>query len=336
MVNPHKIKFRKFFSNEINIPDLIMCCAFDSDNSEVTTYLNREAVSVESHDGRYNNTIKYKYNERFSPRFTFLKKGFGDFEMSEVRTVLKWLTSSDKTSLLDVYYDDSNVIAWSAIGNWTEIESYKLANNRTVGIVATFESVTPYALSPLHNVTQEFFDTSDKDIVINIETDDAEALVYPRITIHQHDTSGVVEVDHVMTDADEWIEGTVYHYGTNYYWIDPQPNTTTGGIQYVKTTSNTRPTNIETTSVVLTNTYTNTDGKLSEIKTVIKNNVRGETIVLDGANKIISSSRVNGRIFGDDFSWNWLPLFEGSNTISVTGKCTIGIEYRTPIKCGEY
>jgi hypothetical protein len=139
-----------------------------------------------------------------------------------------------------------------------------------------------------------------------------------------------------MTDADEWIEGTVYHYGDTYYWLDPQPNPTTGGVQNVKTVSKTKSTNVETTSVVLTNTHTDNTGEIRVIKTVVKNNVRGETVVLDGANKIISSSRVSGRIFGEDFSWNWMPLFEGKNTISVIGKCTVTIDYRTPIKCGEY
>lgn len=333
MITPYKIVYNKFSSRDFN---LICCLAFDSDNGETSTYLSREAVVSEVYDGSFKRVHGYKWTESFQPKFTFVKDDFSDFTFEEQRRVLRWLTSKNTTSFLSVYYDDSEVVTMDILGGWTEIQTYKLGNNRTVGICATFESVTPYALSPLYSNTYEFFDTSDENIVINIKTDDTQSLVYPKITIHQHEASGVIEVDHAMTDSDEWIEGTVYHYGNNYYWIDPQPNSTTGGIQYVKTTSSTKPTNIETTSVVLTNIYTDPNGKLSEIKMIVKNNIRGETIILDGANKIISSNRTYGRIFGDDFTWNWLPLFEGTNTISVLGKCTVTVEYRIPIKCGEF
>ena len=181
MVSPHKIKFNKISSEELNVIDLIMCVAFDSDNGETSSFLGREAVASESYDGRYKNVTRYKYNELFSPRFTFMKKNFGNFTMEEVRQVLKWLTSLDTTSLLNVYYDDSEVVSWSAVGGWTEINTYKLANNRTVGITAVFEAVTPFALSDLYTVTKTITSTDNK-LTINIDTDDNKP-VYPRVTI---------------------------------------------------------------------------------------------------------------------------------------------------------
>jgi hypothetical protein len=181
MVSPHKIKFNQISSEELNVIDLIMCVAFDSDNGETSSFLGREAVASESYDGRYKNVTRYKYNELFSPRFTFLKKDFGNFTMEEVRQVLKWLTSLDTASLLNVYYDDSEVVSWSAVGGWTEINTYKLANNRTVGITAVFEAVTPYALSDLYTATKTITATDNK-LTINIDTDDNKP-VYPRVTI---------------------------------------------------------------------------------------------------------------------------------------------------------
>jgi hypothetical protein len=181
MVSPHKIKFNQISSEELNVIDLIMCVAFDSDNGETSTFLGREAVASESYDGRYKNVTRYKYNELFSPRFTFMKKNFGNFTMEEVRQVLKWLTSLDTASLLNVYYDDSEVVSWSAVGGWTEINTYKLANNRTVGITAVFEAVTPYALSDLYTATKTITATDNK-LTINIDTDDNKP-VYPRVTI---------------------------------------------------------------------------------------------------------------------------------------------------------
>ena len=112
--------------------------------------------------------------------------------MSELRTVLKWLTSSDTPTLLDVYYDDSNVVGFSAIGNWTEVSSYKLANSRTVAVVATFESIHPFALSDLYTVTQK---TSD---LINT------TMYYWNTTT----VSGVAAPQYVLTNVREPKIGT--------------------------------------------------------------------------------------------------------------------------------
>ena len=130
-----------------------------------------------------------------------------------------------------------------------------------------------------------------------------------------------------MTDTDNWVEGSVFHYGGNYYWVDADG---------VKHTSATNTSGIETTSVSMRNTHTNDNGAVATFDTLVKNNIKGETVVLDGANRIVSSSRTSGRIFGDDFDWQWIPLYEGKNELSFVGNCTVTIEYRYPIKCGEF
>lgn len=335
MIAANRIKFQKIFSNELNIPDLIMECAFDSDNSEVSTYLNREGVSMESYDGRHNNTIRYKYSERFSPRFTFLKKGFGDFDSSELRSVLKWLTSSDVPTLLDVYYDDSNVVGFSAVGNWTEISSYKLANNRTVGIVATFESVHPFALSDLYTVTQTVTNSTNNKITINIDTDDNKP-VYPRVTIDHgyngaHHTVIRIADGTTLTYLSDMVENTVYYNGTTYYWKTAD---STDPAYFHESTTNP---NLTTTSVRITNKHTDFLNQSTTLTPVIvKNNNNSEKVVLDGANQVISSSSVN-RIFDDDFvNWNWPMLLDGKNELTVEGNCMVTIEYREPRKVGEY
>ena len=328
MISPHRIKFRGIESTELNIIDLIMCVAFDSDNGETSTYLNREAVVSETYDGRYKRVHGYKYNESFSPKFTFTKSNFGDFTMDEVRQVLKWLTSISQAALLDVYYDDSNVVSWSAIGGWTELNTHKLANNRTVAITATFEAITPYAMSDIYAITKDVSSPTNNTITINLETDDPQNAVYPRITIRQNSTTNVIEIDHAMTDTDNWTEGSVFHYGSNFYWVDSEG---------VKHTSSTNTSDFETTSVFIRNIHKNEYGVVvATFDTLAKNNIKGETIILDGANRVVSSSRTNGRIFGDDFDWRWIPLYEGKNELSFVGNCTVTIEYRYPIKCGEF
>lgn len=333
MISPHRIKFQKIFSNELNIPDLIMDVAFDSDSSETETYLNRESVSQESYDGRRSHVTSYKYSERFSPRFTFVKKGFGDFSAVELRSVLKWLTSSDTPTLLDVYYDDSNVVEWSAVGNWISIESYKLSNNRTVGIVATFEAVTPFAMSDIYTVTKTIYDATDNKITINIDTDDNKP-VYPRITIKHH--GSVVSIPEGATysslvDMVDKVDNTPYFNGTTYYWklIDD-----TGAASFHMGTTNPQ---LTTTSVKLTNKHTDFFAQSQVFpSTVVKNNNTTETIVMDGANKVISSSSVN-RVFDTDFvNWTWLPLLDGKNEITIEGNCTVTFEYRCVRKIGEW
>lgn len=373
MISPHRIKYRGIESTELNVLDLIMCVAFDSDNGETGTYLNREAVASETYDGRYKRVHSYKYGESFSPKFTFMKKDFGNFTIDEVRKVIKWLTSTDTTGLLDVYYDDSEVITWSAIGGWTEISSYKFANNRTVGIVATFEAITPYAMSDLYTVTKTITSDADNKIIINIDTDDNKP-VYPRITIQEKGIVIPIAAEKNFNVYSDMVPNTVYYNGSHYYWKSDESSLVTGatepeygwtkvtrdtvystndeikdGIVYYYTSdqkyrwidpytfkSSTSDPGLATTSVRIINKhYDLLDRFIGISTTVVKNNGSTETVILDGANKVLSSSSTR-RIFGDDFDWKWLPLYEGKNEIMVEGNCDITFEYRTVVKCGEY
>ena len=264
MVSPQKIKYNGIFSDTgLNPLDIILDVAFDSDNGAMSSYLNRSAVAAESHDGRYKNTYNYRYDELFSPQFTIVKKDFSDFTQEEVRKVLKYLTSTDKPALLEVYYDSaSNVVDWACIGGFTSIETYKIANSRTVGIVAQFEAVTPWALSDIYTVTKTISGTST--FTVNIDTDDNQP-VYPKVTIAEKGAS---------------VKFTNKH--TDFF----NQSNTSRSIELV-------------------------------------NNTVGERIIVDGANKLITTTATNRR-FGDDFNWTWLALYDGKN------------EYRTVIKCGEY
>ena len=60
-----------------------------------------------------------------------------------------------------------------------------------------------------------------------------------------------------------------------------------------------------------------------------------ETIIIDGANKVLSSSSTK-RIFGDDFNWDWLPLYDGKNELIIEGNCEVTIEFREIRKVGEW
>lgn len=225
MVSPHRVKYAGIASDELNILDLVMCAALDGDNGETNSFLNRSAVQSESHDGRYKPTVRYKYDEVFAPKFTFLKKDFCDFSMDEVRLLLKYLTSKDTTALLEVFYDDSNVVSWAAIGGWTELNLQKLANNRTIGVTAVFSAVHPFAFSDLYTVTKTISSATDNKITINIDTDDNQP-VYPRVTIEEK--GSVVNIPTSMVfnnilDMVDYVENTAYYNGSTYYWKTSEP-----------------------------------------------------------------------------------------------------------------
>ena len=333
MISANRIEFRGYSSVDF---DLKTCMAFESDSGEVSTYLTREAVASESYRGEFKRIHNFKYTETFNPKFTFIKDGFGDFTTEEVRKVLRWLTGGTHASFLTVYNDDSNVVHFEILGGFSEVSLYKLGNGRVVGIVATFESAHPYALSPLQTVSKTITSPTDNTITINVDSDNEESAIYPRITI-QHGISLTVNVNRKMVTDNKWVDndwmdGTVYYYASagEYYYNRHNED---GSV--VPTAQTTMPTTA-TTSVIIKNTYVDEDGKTQVVTLRIANNSRGEKVILDGANKVISSSSTN-RIFGDDFiDWAWLPMYNGTNTITVIGNCTVAFEWREPRKIGEY
>lgn len=329
MLAPHRIKFAGVFINELNAPDLIMDCAFDSDNSEVSTFLTREAVASEMYDGRNRRISSFKYTETFAPKFTFMKKGFEDFTQDEVRALLKYLTSKDTTGLLEVYDDDSNVVSWASIGNFSEIQLYKIANKRTVGVTAVWNSISPFALSDLYTVTKTISNPTDNKITIEIDTDDNKP-VYPRITITEKGSVVRIPSGTVLTYLSDMVENTAYFNGTTYYW---KTEDSTDPIYFKSSITNP---NLSTTSVRFRNTHTDFFNQKTVLDpTIVKNNNTTEIVTLDGANKIVSSNSVR-RIFGDDFNLRHLELYDGKNEIAIEGNCEVKLEWREARKVGEY
>ena len=331
MVSPQKIKYNGVFSDSgFGALDVILDVAFDSDNGTMSSYLNRSAVAAESYDGRYKNTHRYKYDELFSPQFTIVKKDFSDFTQEDVRKVLKYLTSTDKPALLEVYYDGaSNIVDWACIGGFVSIEMYKLANNRTVGILATFEAITPFATSDVYTVTKTISDSTDNKISINIDTDDNKP-VYPRVTIKHLGSVVQIPVGKTLTYLSDMIENTVYFNGTTYYW---KTANSTDPVYFHSSTTNP---SLATTSVRLTNKHTDFFNQSTVLEqTIVKNNNTTEVVTIDGANKIIASNSVN-RIFDTDFNLVWLSLLDGKNEITVEGNCEVEISYREVRKIGEW
>ena len=374
MISPYRVEYATYSSLDF---DLICDVAFDSDSGATSSFLSREAVASETYRGDRKYVSSYKYTESFAPVITFVDKNFGDFTMERQRQILKWITSKDTPSFINVYRDDSNVVSYAILGNFVSCDSYKLGNGRVVGFQCTFESIMPFALSDLYTITKTITSADDNTITIEIDTDDNKP-VYPRITIQEN--GSVVNIPSTITfsnilDMSDYVENAVYYNGTTYYWKTSEPvfrsDTTVpeyedwttvevtreyteedtfeintfyhyadGGMYYwldpYSFHSSTTNPNLTTTSVKLTNTWTDFFNQSTVIpSTIVKNNNTTELVTIDGANKIISSNSVR-RIFGDDWNLTWLPLHDGKNVITVLGNCKVTLEYRTVIKVGEY
>jgi hypothetical protein len=325
------ISIHRFTYNDYSSRDFHLLCefAFDSDEGDTETFLAREAIMSETYRGDIQRVTSYKYTEVFAPTISLIDENFGEISPDRQRKILKWLTSCNTPSFLTVYHDDSAIISYEILGAPTEIQTYKSGNGRVIGFTFVFSSIMPWALSPVYKITKDVSNPTDSIIPIILATDDATSPVYPKITINQASLTSIVTINHAMTDLDTWVDNTIYYYPTNnkYYWIDSNGT---------KHTSSTNDSNIEFSSVAIKNTYTDNSGNKHTFNTLIKNNIKGETVVLDGANRVISSSRANGRIFGNDFDFEWIPLYEGKNELLFVGNCTVTIEYRTVVKCGNY
>ncbi len=369
MISPYKFTWDGFSSLDF---DVLSDLAFDSDDGNTETHLSREAIVSETYNGALKRASGYKWSESFTFQLTLIKNDFGNFTSEENRRVLKWLTSRQNAGFINIYKDDSEVVEFAALGNFVNVSSYKLGNGRVVGYVAEWESLTPYAFSDIYTVTKSITSATDNKITINIDTDDNQP-VYPRITIREKSIVVPIAAGSTFNVYSDMVANTVYYNGTNYYWKSDESSLVTGITEpdygwtkvtrdtvYAETDeikeetvyyytsdqkyrwidpytfkSSTSDPKFATTSVRITNKHYDLLDRFVGISTmVVKNNGSTETIVVDGANQVLSSSSVR-RIFGNDFDWNWLPLYDGKNELTIEGNCEIELAYRSVRKIGE-
>lgn len=380
MIDAHKIVWRGLDSLEF---DVTIHCSFNGDNGAVSSFLNRENIQTEHYDGR--RTIhRSKYNEVFTPRFTLIKQDFSDFDETQNRKILSWLTSSDKPGWLEVYRDDSNVLTWQCFGNIINIEQYKLGNGSVVGYEFEMESSHPYAWSgkfiyPEVYSTIEEINNNDENndyltvsgtetFKITCNTDEYNKLIYPTITIEFSDQDIYIPIDKDPTkDNYVMIPNVIYKYDNKYYVN--LPSVGEKGQLPNPVTSNMDSTNLNGLTLdeyyyfaqegVIAKVISKDDKRVLEIiteigaaikienttagtNTIVTGGAIGETIILDGTNKVISSyTTINGalvqntKIIGNHFSWEWLPLNYGDNNIAITGNCKVKIEWLEPRKVGD-
>ena len=173
MIDAHRLIFNQYSTDDFDVTPHV---SFGGDNGATATFLNREGIYTEHYDGR--RTIhRAKYNESLTPRFTLVKKDFSDFNETENRKILSWLTSSDKPHWLEVYKDASNDLSWRIYGCITSVEQYKLGSGSVVGYEFEIEGSHPYAFSRKF-VYPEVYETL-VEVGTNDETNDYSVISEP-------------------------------------------------------------------------------------------------------------------------------------------------------------
>ena len=196
MISPKKIVYNNQSNEDFNL--ICDLCFEGGDDGETDSFLSRKAVTTETYNGSFRRGYDMKYENVLTPQITLMKKNFEDFTFEEQRAVLAWLTGRRTSSYMDVYMDEEPENqedyepTYCLLGGVTEVKTYKLGNNRTVGVIFTFESLYPYALSPLRKI--KGYVSGTKSYVLPCESDEIEALVYPKITI-THNTEIIPTYD---------------------------------------------------------------------------------------------------------------------------------------------
>ena len=364
MVNAHKIVFNKLSSDEF---DVTLHCNFDGNAGTTSSFLNRDNIHTEHYDGR-RVIYKTKYNEVLTPRFTIIKQDFSDFSDIENRKILSWLTSSDKPTWLEVYTDDGEAFSWRCFGNIINIEQYKLGSARVVGYEFEMETTHPYAWSPTHEIIKGHSDETTFDLTCN--SDEYNKVLYPKVTITFNNDNIYFPIDKnpISDTSYNMIPYVVYAYhekegeeprlfaktdeGSFEIWAvlpTAVASSYTKDKYYYFPSDQTIKKTVETTSgyawetvnkvgstITITNEY-ELNGESMQTEMLLKGCVPGETITLDGTNKVISSDQNEiVKIIGDNFNWEWLPLAYENNHIIINGtECEVKIEWMEPRKVGD-
>ena len=229
MIDAHKIVYNNLSSEEF---DVTLHLSFDSENGASNSFLNREAISTEVYDGSRKFIHGSKYTDSATPRFTLIKKDFGDFTSKENRRILSWLTGNSKPAWLDVYQDDSNVISYRYFCIPTTVEQYKLSNGRVVGYEFEIFSNAPYAWSrklvypEVYSTTEEIShndETNDylqvsgtESFSVTCNTDEYNKLIYPKVVIDFKNKSDIYIPVNKKPEADDYmIPNAIYTFEEN-------------------------------------------------------------------------------------------------------------------------
>lgn len=308
----------------------LVVCAFEPDTGSSSTFLGMDSIYVENpHTGvRYD--YGAKYNEVATIKISLVTFDGSDFSVERFRDVTRWLSGATKSSWLDLY--EGNALAYSFLCKCIDIQHYKM-DGRIVGVTAIFESVSPWAYSPVQTFSAQVVNMTCVEhgypIAINNLGDDKYSYIYPNVEFtnvlkYELIADGKRDkfalrhrlpfVTSITVDGKE-AQNCRYQEGVIFFNEPPEKDA------HICVTGN-----FGNTTFALMN-------KTTKEITEVANVAPGETITIN-SNQIISSSKTS-RIFGKDFNFVWPKLVCGRNLLGALGQGNLKITYRYPIKIGD-
>ena len=172
-------KYKGYSSEEKGL----IIAAFDADMGETSAFLDMESQYADNVLTGVRHDYGAKYSEVAQIRITLLNFNGTDFSVNKFRDVARWLSGAKTSSWLDLYENDA--LAYSFLCKCINVQQYKM-DSRTIGIIATFESVSPWAYSEVQTITKEIdnvtmLENGDPIDILNM-SDEGYAYVYPTIT----------------------------------------------------------------------------------------------------------------------------------------------------------
>lgn len=181
---------------------LIICHFTDNtDSGDTDTFLSTEAVYSDSYDGARQKFYGTRYNQVAAPQITVIKQDGTTMGINDNRKILRWLTGSKQSTWMDFYVGDE--VKYRLLGRVSGVSQYKM-DAKVVGLILTFESVSPYGYSSLQTISQSL--TGEENITINCDTDDLYSYVYMN-TIFENSTGKILTITNNTTGESTEVTG---------------------------------------------------------------------------------------------------------------------------------
>ena len=206
---------------------LIICHFSDNaDSGEIDTFLSTEAIYSDSYDGTRQKFYGARYDTVATPQITVIKQDGTDLGVVDNRKILKWLTGSRQSTWMDFYIDDE--VKYRLLGRVKSVSQYKM-DAKVIGLVLTFESVSPYGYSSLQTVSQSL--TGNETITINCDTDDLYSYVFMNTTFENTSGNSLIITNNTVGDVTEvtdLVQNEVINISDNMVITSDKPSKTFG------------------------------------------------------------------------------------------------------------
>lgn len=283
--------------------------SIEPDDGEMDSGLSQEQIYADSSRRTRRFLYGTKYDSTPVVKITVVKCNGDDFTIKECREAYKWLTGNPNANWLSLYCGDE--LQYEFLGTIQDVKPYKL-DARTIALSIYFESISPWAYSPLQTFECSF---GQKLSVADGALYNSESQ-----SLLQVNENGIIYNSPTLDVTDD---GTAYIDNSVVVSIDNQTDDlyTYIGLDTVFTNEN--------------SSYLSIKNATTGEETILKNMSANEVVTFD-ANQFISSS-VPNKVFGNTFNFVWPRLVPGINDVIISGagKGHIKFAYRYPIKIGD-